>query len=135
MSANCLLVTFAAHLGGRRGLVEFVRFYHAIGKTTWTKVERIFDTFYRLMDSPKDPVKETVLIAVGSVGKYASDTAYDTTGSIVHRVTDNSILGVAISCLIAQLGRPSPIVKGLAYMQVNSTHRFMVVRTDIPHVQ
>ncbi|THH16411.1 hypothetical protein EW146_g4222 [Bondarzewia mesenterica] len=91
-------------LGAGRAVIELVRLYHAIGKSTWVKVERIFDTFYRLLETAKDPAKETVLITVGGVGNI--------------RATDTNILGVAISCLIAQLGRSSPILRGVSYMQL-----------------
>lgn len=52
-----------------RALVELIRFYHFIGKPAWPKVDPIFDVFYGLLDVGKDPVKETVLITVGEVGR------------------------------------------------------------------
>ncbi|KAA1466566.1 hypothetical protein DENSPDRAFT_811680 [Dentipellis sp. KUC8613] len=94
----------SVRLSAGRGLVELIRLYHAIGKPSWTKVERIFDTFYGLLDTSKEPVKESVLLTVTAVGK----------------ATDTQILSVAISCLISQIGHPNPVLKGTAYMQLLS---------------
>ena len=53
-------------------MVELVRLFHLIGKPAWPKIDPIFSTFYCLLDIGKDPVKETVLITVGEVGRYVA---------------------------------------------------------------
>jgi len=49
--------------------VEIMAFYNRVGQVSWIRAEGIFDKFYELLRDARDPVKETVLITVGRVGR------------------------------------------------------------------
>ncbi|KAI0053695.1 hypothetical protein FA95DRAFT_478808 [Auriscalpium vulgare] len=91
----------------QRRCVEVCLTRTEIGKTTYVRVERIFDTLYRLLEKGGDSVKETVLVSVGGIG----------------RATDSDILGVTISCLISRLADPNPLLKGVAFTQLLSLEK------------
>jgi hypothetical protein len=109
--------------------VEIISFYNRVGQVSWVRAEGIFDKFYELLRDARDPVKETVLITVGRVGRFGVFTlTVLTVGSSFIRVTTTNFLSVAISCLISRLADPNPALKGIAYMQVSTsqtstTHR------------
>jgi hypothetical protein len=44
-------------------------FYNRVGQVSWIRAEGIFDKFYELLRDARDPIKETVLITVGRVGR------------------------------------------------------------------
>jgi hypothetical protein len=44
-------------------------FYNRVGQVSWVRAEGIFDKFYELLRDARDPIKETVLITVGRVGR------------------------------------------------------------------
>ncbi|KAI0271954.1 hypothetical protein BGY98DRAFT_1091035 [Russula aff. rugulosa BPL654] len=98
----------AVRLSAGQVLVEIMSFYNRVGQVSWVRAEGIFDKFYELLRDARDPIKETVLITVGRVG----------------RVTTTNFLGVVISCLISQLADPNPALKGIAYMQLLSLAKF-----------
>jgi hypothetical protein len=50
-------------------LVEIISFYNRVGQVSWVRAEGIFDKFYELLRDARDPVKETVLITIGRVGR------------------------------------------------------------------
>jgi hypothetical protein len=50
-------------------LVEIMSFYNRVGRVSWVRAEGIFDRFYELLRDARDPIKETVLITVGRVGR------------------------------------------------------------------
>ena len=50
-------------------LVEIISYYNRIGQVSWIRAEGVFDKFYELLRDARDPVKETVLITVGRVGR------------------------------------------------------------------
>ncbi len=50
-------------------LVEIISYYNRVGQVSWVLAERVFDKFYELLRDAGDPVKETVLITVGRVGR------------------------------------------------------------------
>ena len=50
-------------------LVEIISFYNRVGQVSWVRAEGIFGKFYELLRDARDPVKETVLITVGRVGR------------------------------------------------------------------
>jgi hypothetical protein len=52
-------------------LVEIISYYNRVGQASWVRAERVFDKFYELLKDARDPVKETVLITVGRVGRSA----------------------------------------------------------------
>ena len=52
-------------------LVEIISYYNRVGQASWIRAEGIFDKFYELLKDARDPVKETVLITVGRVGRSA----------------------------------------------------------------
>ncbi|KAI9467128.1 hypothetical protein BJY52DRAFT_1423860 [Lactarius psammicola] len=98
----------AVRLSAGQVLVEIISYYNRVGQVSWIRAEGVFDKFYELLRDARDPVKETVLITVGRVG----------------RVTTANFLSVAISCLISRLADPNPALKGIAYMQLMSLARF-----------
>ena len=49
--------------------MEIASFYNRVGQVSYRCAERIFDKFYELLREARDPVKETVLITVGRVGR------------------------------------------------------------------
>lgn len=98
----------AVRLSAGQVLVEIISYYNRVGQVSWIRAEGIFDKFYELLRDARDPVKETVLITVGRVG----------------RVTTANFLSVAISCLISRLADPNPALKGIAYMQLMSLAKF-----------
>jgi serine/threonine-protein kinase ATR len=99
-------------------LVECIRVYEGIGKQAWPRVEGCFAAIYRILDEGEEILKETTLMAVGSIGRYGT---YASSHHYVHlnfRATSAGILGFAINCLVSQLAKPNPVVRGLAYQQV-----------------
>ena len=50
-------------------LVEIISYYNRVGQASWIRAEGVFDKFYELLRDARDPVKETVLITVGRVGR------------------------------------------------------------------
>ena len=49
--------------------MEVISFYNHVGQVSWVRAEGIFDKFYELLRDARDPVKETVLITVGRIGR------------------------------------------------------------------
>lgn len=49
--------------------MEIISFYNRVGQVSWVRAEGIFDKFYEMLRDARDPVKETVLITVGRVGR------------------------------------------------------------------
>ncbi|KAI0307055.1 hypothetical protein B0F90DRAFT_1807754 [Multifurca ochricompacta] len=91
----------AVRLSAGQVLAEIVSFCYRSGQVSWFLAEGIFGKFYELLRDARDPVKETILITVGRVG----------------RMTTANFLNVALSCLISRLADPNPALKGIAYMQ------------------
>ena len=44
-------------------------FYNQVGQVSWVRAEGIFDKFYELLRDARDPIKETILITIGRVGR------------------------------------------------------------------
>ena len=105
--------------------MEVVSFYNRVGQVSWLRAERIFDKFYELLREARDPVKETVLITVGRVGRLGVWPDDLIVCSSFYRVTTTNFFGVVISCLISQLADPNPALKGIAYMQVGSNQNIL----------
>jgi hypothetical protein len=108
-------------------------FYNRVGQVSWVRAEGIFDKFYELLRDARDPVKETVLIIVGRVGRLG--VWPDDFGSSLSfpRVTTTNFLGVAISCLISRLADPNPALKGIAYMQVGANQSIFMAALSADH--
>ncbi|KAG6868123.1 hypothetical protein C0993_007327 [Termitomyces sp. T159_Od127] len=64
-------------------------------------IESIFDRLYRLFDAVKIPVKESLIISVGQVGKSP----------------EMEVVGQSLCFLLAQLDNQNPVLKGSAYMK------------------
>lgn len=71
-------------------------------------LEPIFIPLYGHLDIDKLPLKETLLISVGSMG----------------RTVNVEVLGQVLCLLIAQLGKQNPVLKGCAYMQLLNVIKF-----------
>jgi len=89
--------------------------------------EALFSNFFSLLDTAKPPVKETVLIIVGSLGKYVPclPSAEHFVDNVCIRSTNPDILCRVVCCLISQLGKANPVLKGTAYMQVGLLMAFI----------
>lgn len=66
----------------------------------------VFSQLYECFDTFKNPLRETLLVAIGSMGKTAH----------------SSILGQVLCILTAQLGRQNPVIRGMASVRVSSNH-------------
>jgi serine/threonine-protein kinase ATR len=53
----------------RRALAVLFHMYHANNQCR-EQMEALFSSIFRLLDTAKPPVKETLLIIMGSLGKY-----------------------------------------------------------------
>jgi serine/threonine-protein kinase ATR len=82
--------------------------------------EALFSGIFNLLETAKPPVKETVLIIVGSLGKYDPrlQSAVKFGNNVCFRSTNPDVLCKVVCCLISQLGKANPVLKGTAYMQV-----------------
>ncbi|KAG1752448.1 uncharacterized protein EDB91DRAFT_1243215 [Suillus paluster] len=86
-----------------RALVDLVHLHANVVGMGCKHNEKIFMTINGLLDSSvKDAVKETLLIAIGSIGCNAQF----------------ELLGLVVHCLISQLGQDNHFLKGLAYTQL-----------------
>ncbi|KAF9462064.1 hypothetical protein BDZ94DRAFT_1283268 [Collybia nuda] len=65
-------------------------------------LEPVFDLLHRHLDTEKLPMKETLLISVGLMGK----------------TSNAEILGHVLYLLIVQIAKQNPVIKGSAYTQV-----------------
>jgi serine/threonine-protein kinase ATR len=129
----CLPSTYHVFGHPSQVLVEIISFYNRVGQVSWVRAEGIFDKFYELLRDARDPVKETVLITIGRVGRLGIcpddfNCTHRFLCSSFFRVTTTNFLGVAISCLISQLADPNPALKGIAYMQVCANQRSSLQR-------
>jgi serine/threonine-protein kinase ATR len=96
--------------------------YHA-AKTNHIYLEHmevLFSNILRLLDTAKPPTKQTMLIIVGSLGKYVpfQPPAVVFVEHVYLRSTNTDILCKVVCCLISQLGKANPVLKATAYMQV-----------------
>lgn len=83
----------------------------------------IFDRLYQCFEISKNPIRETLLIAVGSMGKWVHGIFFPSKTHIVNRTSNPDVLGQVLCLLIAQLGRQNPVVKGAACMNVRLSSR------------
>ncbi|KXN89480.1 Protein kinase rad3 [Leucoagaricus sp. SymC.cos] len=74
----------------------------------WHLTQRVFGVLYRHMGHARDIMKETVVIAVGKMGKTKHP----------------DILGQVLCFLIAQLGQQNLVIKGVASIQLTELSRF-----------
>ncbi|KDQ64194.1 hypothetical protein JAAARDRAFT_117891 [Jaapia argillacea MUCL 33604] len=107
-----------------RVLANLVQVYQAFPDNKDGQIEDLFSDFYRFLEVKKDTVKEGVLVTLGWVGK----------------VTHDELLGRVVCCLISQLGRENPAIRGTAFMQLQalSKHRnkspYGLVATYMNHI-
>lgn len=97
--------------------------------------EVLFSGIFNLLEKAKPPVKETVLIIVGSLGKYASclPSVIKPDNNVCFRSTNPGVSCKVVCCLISQLGETNPVLKGTAYMQVNLTVYLWLDHFDLIH--
>ncbi|KZT05577.1 uncharacterized protein LAESUDRAFT_655532 [Laetiporus sulphureus 93-53] len=93
-----------ARLRAGQSLLELVKLYQRIGNGASKRTEPLFNKLYRLFEHANDRVKETTIITLGRIGLIAT----------------GEVLGQDVCCLIAQLGQPSPILKGTTHMQLQT---------------
>ncbi|KZT29389.1 hypothetical protein NEOLEDRAFT_1056118 [Neolentinus lepideus HHB14362 ss-1] len=94
----------SARLAAGRVAVALTEMYQTTSSSPWANMEPVFGMFYRVLDTTKDTVKETTLVTIGAIGKIAGQ----------------EVLGQVVCCLVAQLGRQNPVLKGTAYVQLLS---------------
>ncbi|KAF5363593.1 hypothetical protein D9756_000300 [Leucocoprinus leucothites] len=97
-----------ARLAACHGLVALISAYTHAVPNPWHLTRRIFAPLYHHMGHAKENMKETVLVAVGLMGKTEHP----------------DVLGQVLCFLIAQLGQPNPVVKGMASIQLSELTRF-----------
>ncbi|KAG5654241.1 hypothetical protein H0H81_005928 [Sphagnurus paluster] len=90
----------SVRLGAGNALGAFIHYLSASGEN----IEPIFDRLYHQFDISKLPVKETLIISVGLIGK----------------TNDVEVVGQVLCFLIAQLGSQNPVIKGLAYIKIDA---------------
>ncbi|EPQ58953.1 hypothetical protein GLOTRDRAFT_70000 [Gloeophyllum trabeum ATCC 11539] len=78
--------------------------YQTSSPTPRSSISPLFDRFHALLDGTtaavKATVKETIIVTIGAIA----------------RVEGFEVLGHVLCCLVAQLGRQNPVLKGNAYM-------------------
>ncbi|TFK43883.1 hypothetical protein BDQ12DRAFT_199518 [Crucibulum laeve] len=87
-----------------RALTVLIQTYSSSNPEAWKQTEPIFAQLYRTMDTAKNYIRETLVIAVGLMG----------------RITNVEVLGQVVCFLVAQLGRPNSAIKASAYIQILS---------------
>ncbi|KIY53078.1 hypothetical protein FISHEDRAFT_34031 [Fistulina hepatica ATCC 64428] len=97
----------SVRLAAGRSLKALIEMYSASSNGRVRK-ERIFNQLYRTMDSTREAVRETMLVSIGQLGRTSN--IYD--------------LGQVVCFLVAQLGRQSPVLKGIPAMQMLGIARY-----------
>ncbi|KAI5893599.1 uncharacterized protein SCHCODRAFT_02730130 [Schizophyllum commune H4-8] len=90
-----------------RAMKALFAVYDAGGMATARIMTPIFDDIYRIANQGKAPITETLLLSVCAATKAASA----------------EILGQGFCFLIAQLARQNPMIKGIAFTQIQSMAR------------
>ncbi|KAJ6486408.1 hypothetical protein C8R47DRAFT_1216527 [Mycena vitilis] len=92
------------------------------GPDAWRYTQTLFSQLNEVLDGNKIPVKETVLVTAGFIGK-----------------TKNiEVLGQVLCFLVAQLGNSNPVLKGTAYMQIMAVaahHNKSVMAIMLPYFE
>ncbi|KDR84098.1 hypothetical protein GALMADRAFT_219929 [Galerina marginata CBS 339.88] len=94
----------SVRMSAGRALSGLVQLYGLGGTDGFLQAESIFTRLYQCFEQSRNPIRETLLVTVGSMGKTAN----------------GDVLGQVLCLLIAQLGKPNPIIKGSACMQILS---------------
>ncbi|KAL1690090.1 hypothetical protein GGG16DRAFT_56461 [Schizophyllum commune] len=105
-----------------RAMKALFAVYDAGGMATARMITPIFDDIYRIANQGKAPITETLLLSVCAATKAASA----------------EILGQGLCFLIAQLARQNPMIKGVAFTQIQSMarhHNFHPHRLYLAHIQ
>ncbi|KAJ7156082.1 hypothetical protein C8R43DRAFT_884346 [Mycena crocata] len=92
----------SVRIGAGSALAALVWLYADEGPGAWKYTHPLFSQLNDILDGNKLPMKETVLVTVGLIGK-----------------TKNvEVLGQVLCFLIAQLGNSNPVLRGTACMQI-----------------
>ncbi|XP_006456710.1 hypothetical protein AGABI2DRAFT_78376 [Agaricus bisporus var. bisporus H97] len=87
-----------ARLAACYAIAALVLSYSEKTKNPWHLTQAIFGELYKHMNFAKENVKETLLLAIGSVGK----------------ARHAEVMGQVLCFLVAQLGQRNPVVRGVA---------------------
>ncbi|KIK53267.1 hypothetical protein GYMLUDRAFT_77511 [Collybiopsis luxurians FD-317 M1] len=101
---NLLDANASVRLNAGKALGAFVALYGERNVDVWERTETCFAQLYGVMDSGKLTVKETAVLTVSGMAK---DTSLHT-----------DIVGQALCFLVAQIGRPNPVLRGSVCMQI-----------------
>ncbi|TRM67831.1 hypothetical protein BD626DRAFT_449908 [Schizophyllum amplum] len=91
-----------------RALKSLLAVYHAGGMASRQKMTPLFVELSRIAEQGKAPLTETLILSVCSAAKSAS----------------SEITGQGLCFLIAQLARQNPMVRGMAFTQIQSLAEF-----------
>ncbi|KAF9567437.1 hypothetical protein CPC08DRAFT_22231 [Agrocybe pediades] len=87
-----------------RALAGLVQLYGTAGEEGFKRTDAIFARLYQFFEQSKNPVREALVVTVSSMAK-----------------TENTeVLGQVLCLLVAQLGRPNPVIKASAFTKILS---------------
>ncbi|KAJ7130974.1 hypothetical protein C8R46DRAFT_1327841 [Mycena filopes] len=92
----------SVRVGAGSALAALIGLYAAEGPDGWKQAAPLFSQLHEILEGNKIPVKETLLVTAGSMG----------------RTKNMEILGQVLCFLIAQLANPNPVLRGTACMQI-----------------
>ncbi|KAJ6515319.1 hypothetical protein C8R45DRAFT_1139488, partial [Mycena sanguinolenta] len=93
----------SVRLAAGSAMAAFIWLYAAAeGADAWKYTQPLFSQLNEALDGSKIPVKETLLVTAGLVGK----------------TKNREILGQVLCFLIAQIGSSNPVLRGTACMQI-----------------
>ncbi|KAJ7462055.1 hypothetical protein FB451DRAFT_1043857 [Mycena latifolia] len=112
----------SVRLGAGSALAALIGLYADEGPGAWKYTQPLFSQLNEVLDGNMIPVKETLLVTAGFIGK-----------------TKNvEILGQALCFLIAQLGSSNPVLRGTACMQIIAVaehHNKSVMAIMLPYFE
>ncbi|KAJ7784096.1 hypothetical protein B0H16DRAFT_1296839 [Mycena metata] len=110
----------SVRMGAGSALAALITLYATEGPDAWKHTEPLFARLHEILDGNKIPVKETLLVTAGLIGK-----------------TKNiEILGQVLCFLIAQLANPNSVLRGTACMQIIAVaehHKKSVMAVMLPY--
>lgn len=102
-------------------MTALIQVYSLQNEIGYQHADPIFVRLYQCFEVAKNPVRETLLVAVGAMGK--SVIPFFLRDQIVYiirtRTNNTGILRHVLCLLIAQLGRQNPVIRGSACMHVS----------------
>ncbi|KAJ7098650.1 hypothetical protein B0H15DRAFT_771712 [Mycena belliarum] len=110
----------SVRLGAGSALAALIALYADEGSGAWKHTQPLFSQLNEALDDSKIPVKETLLVTAGMIGK----------------MKNTEILGQVLCFLIAQVGSSNPVLRGTACMQIMAVaehHSKSVMAAMLPY--